>query len=156
MDKDHGFIDAPTGQTGSYLRVKESNFMYNQGDVMKFSSRVDIALDTCSFIGNKAYTGTLSIEDDGASLRTSNCTFIAPAEDNKVAVFFSVTGSEVKMTDYMTYDTSFISGNTTLNTASTDNFLQEAEAAGLVIVEKFNWPYYVTQEESAFPSGTRS
>ena len=113
---------------------------------------MNIVLNACKFIGNNVGHGTLFMPDD-ATLRTSNTTIIAPAEGNKVAVYFEVTTKALNMTDYMTYKTCFMSGNTTLNSSTTDTFLHEAEDAGLVVIHKQGLPYRVTQEETVFASG---
>ncbi len=137
----------------STLKVIQSNFMQNQGDVILIdSSRLDIVLDTCNFTGNIVEHGTLYICDNAATLRTSNTTIITPADSNKVAAYFKDDTKRIRMTDYMTYKTCFISGNTTLNSSSTENFLQEAEHAGLVFIDS-PYPYRVTQEETVFASG---
>ena len=149
----YGLIDNRSGKPNSSLWVEQSTFLYNKGDVIRVYSSVDIVLDACNFTGNIGDTGILHIQDDWPSLRTSNTTIIAPAMGNKVATYFIVTSKGTTMTDYMTYDTCFISGNTTVNSSSTDNFLQEAEAAGMVLIDKqAGSPYTVTQEETEFAS----
>ncbi len=145
-------MSSVSGKPDLRLQVTQSTFLYNQGNVITMYNSVDIVLDACKFTGNNADKGTLYIRDDSATLRTSNTTFIAPKEGNKVALYFEVSTKGTKMTDYLTYDTHFISGNNTLNSCSTDTFLQKAEAAGLVVIDKHVFPYMVTQEETAFAS----
>ncbi len=145
-------LSSESGKPHSHLLMTQSTFLYNQGEVITVYNNADIVLDACNFIWNNADTGTLAIQDDSATLRTSNTTIIAPKEGNKVIVYFCVTTEGTMMTDYLTYNTQFISGNTTLNSSSTDAFLQEAEAAGLVVINKQELPYMVTQEETVFAS----
>ncbi len=147
VEHDYELIQGLSGR----LQLTESNFMYNQGDVVYRTS--DVVLNACNFTGNNPQHGTLSIWNNGATLRTSDTTIIAPAHGNKVAVYFIKTTKQISMTDYMTYDTFLISGNTTLNSSSTDTFLQEAVASGLVVIDRQGFPYTVTQEETVFASG---
>ena len=90
--------------------------------------------------------------DNDASLRTSNTTFIMTDELHKVILYFDVEGKGVKITDYLTYEVSFASGNKTLFSGSSENFLQEALVAGLVVIDKSYTDYHVTQEESVYAS----
>ena len=153
IESGYGLIATASEKPYTTLLVEQCTFLYNQGNVIIVQSGVDIVLNSCNFTGNNGKYGTLLIWNDGATLRTSNTSFIAPAEGNKVAVYFIVTINGTKMTDYMTYDTCFISGNTTLNSSSTDRFIQEAEAAGLIVIDKQKYPYRVTREETVFASG---
>ncbi len=149
----HALITGIIGNSQS-LQVTQSNFIFNHGDVIRVDSTVDVVLNACNFIGNNVEGGTLQIQNDGATLRTSNTTIIAPVKGNKVAAYFTSTGKQITMTDYMTHDTCLISGNKTLNSSSTDTFLQEAVAAGLVVIDnRQGYPYTVTQEETVFASG---
>ena len=128
IESDIGLI-ASAWKSDSRLQVKESIFLYNQGNMIRVEGDVDIVLNSCNFTGNSGERGTLFIQDDGTTVRTSNTTVIAATEGstgNKVAVYFAATTKQTIMTDYMTHDTCFISGNTTLNSSSTEIFLQEA------------------------------
>ncbi len=149
---DYGLIQHVQSAVGS-LQVTQSSFISNNGDVIVVDRTVDVVLNVCNFTGNNGASGTLYIVNDGATLRTSNTTIIAPYEGNKVAVYFVGNIKQITMTDYLTYDTCLISGNTTLNSSSTDTFLQEAVDSGLVVIHRQSFKYTVTQEETVFASG---
>ena len=153
VQKYFGLIGPQSGKSSSTLQVEQSTFLFNLGDVIWVESRVDIVLNACNFTGNNGEHGALFIHDDSASLRTSNTTFATPIEGNVVAAYFLISDKSTKITDYMTYDTCFTSGDMTLNSSSADNLLQEAEAEGLVVIDnQGGFPYMVTQEETAFAS----
>ncbi len=151
VDHNFGLIQSTTGEMDSTLKIEHSTFLYNHGDVLHMETGVDIVLNECNFTGNYGDMGTICLWNDGATLRTSNTTITAPAEGNKVAIYIGASEEGTKLTDYMTYNTSFISGNTTLNSSLTDTFLLEAEEAHLVVVKK-QVTYTVTQEETVFAS----
>ncbi len=149
----YGLILSQSGR----LQVTQSTFMYNNGDVIAIrllggQGRVDTVLDTCNFTGNNDHLGTLVMWSDGATLRTSNTIITAPSEGNKVAIYLYPAKGE-NMPSYMTYNTHLISGNIRLNSSATDTFLQDAQNAGLVVIENAVYSSYtVAQEESVFAS----
>ncbi len=151
VDSTYGLIIA-SGNLNAALQIEQSAFLYNQGNVIVVQKRVDIVLNACNFTGNNGEDGTLSIQGDDAPLRTSNTTIIAPTEGNKVAIHFLLSDKGIKMTDYLTHRTRFLSENASLDSSTTDNFLQEAVDAGLVVIEQQAEPYTVTQEETVFAS----
>ena len=153
----YGLISSELGKIDPTLLVEQSTFLHNQGDVIREDSSVDIVLNACNFTGNNGELGILTLWNTGASLRIANTTINAPSEGNKVAAYFKFINEQTKMTDFLTYDTCLITGNITLNSSSTENFLRKAEAAGLVVIEDIFHPYCpsykVTQEETVFASG---
>ncbi len=142
-----------SGETLATLKVTHSSFIHNEGNIIYALGAVDIVMDGCNFTENKPHHGTLFIQNNEAELRTSSTTITAPAEGNKLTLYFAAKKG-VRVTGFRAYNTHFRSGNIMLNSSSTDTFLQEAEKAGLVYIWKVNAPSYkVTQEETVFASG---
>ncbi len=153
MEWGYGLLHNNKADRESSLRVTNCTFMYNQGDLIYSIGKVDIVLDACNFTENNPHRGTLCIWNNNATLHLSGSTITAPTDGNKVAVYFGVTSKQIKMTDFLTYNSSLGMKNTTLNTSSTKTFLQESQAAGLIIIQRFKeFPYTVTQEETMFAS----
>ena len=150
-----GLLNTGYMKTNLTLQLIHCNFLENREAVLMVVSKVDVSIDSCVFKGNYGTWGTLQLVDQ-VSLRTSNTVFTAPIEGNKVALYFvtsHASGKELQMTDYLTHEVSLVSGNITLKSSSSHNFLQEAEDAGLIYIDKQKIDYYVTQEETVFASG---
>ncbi len=138
----------------STLQVTQSSFIHNEGVIIDVEGAVDIVIDGSKFTENKPdMYGTISIFSNDVQLRTSNTAITAPIEGNKVAVYFRPREG-INTPDYMTYNTQLLSGITMLNSSVTDTFLQDAETAGLIVIDKIHAPSYkVIQEETVFASG---
>ncbi len=152
VDSRYGLLTTVSKKPNETLQVLNCKFFNNKGGVLQVVGRMDIGIDTCDFMGNSGPQGILYLMDNDASLRTSNTTFIMTDELHKVILYFDVEGKGVKITDYLTYEVSFASGNKTLFSGSSENFLQEALVAGLVVIDKSYTDYHVTQEESVYAS----
>ena len=132
------------------MQVIRTVFTYNSGTLMKAISAVNVIFDSCSLKGNTGGKGTVDLLDD-STLRISNTSF--HTEDRQVAILFETSDKRTKMTDFLTFETYFTSGKTTLTSSNTDNLLQKLVAAGIVEVFQRIVGYYVTQEETPYASG---
>ncbi len=139
-----------TEKQHAFMQVISTAFTYNSGTLIKAFSAVNVIFDSCNIKGNTGGKGTVDLLDV-STLSISNTSF--HTEDRQVAILFETSDKRTKMTDFLTFETYFISGKTTLTSSNTDNLLQKLVAVGIVEVFYRIVGYHVTQEETPYASG---
>ncbi len=111
---------------------------------------IDIALDSCVFIGNTAQSDTALYLDTCSSLRTDMCHFETAIDSSHCSIYFILDFTNA---DYLTYRTQFHTGGRTLNSWE-HGFLQKAVSAGVIVIDYAGaHPYNVTNEETPYAAG---
>ena len=137
----------------NHFQLNYCNYEWSNADILHVQAAIDIAIDKCTFWNN--CWRSIHLSNDRLSLRTSNSLFISHNAiiQFSYAIMFDATETMTKMTDYMTYNTFFQHGNTTLNTSLTQNFTAEALNERIVAIYHPGTSYYVSQEETLYASG---
>ena len=144
----------------SSLSVINTSFLYNHAgedgaaihDKYYGSPMIDIALDTCLFVGNTGKSDSSLYLDQCTYLRTSQSIFSSmdnAASTKQCSIHFDVATFN---TDYLSYRTLFHTGNTTLDSTEQD-FLQKAISAGVFVIDRREHPQNVTNEETPYATG---